>query len=100
MTRRNCQIQALELVKLRYMVESETNLQLCTGAGKSIIEQDISLLCGTCIIVVPSLLLLAQYYRDHKQAYDPANLYYMATEGPLDTKDKTTRQDTCGHGNG
>lgn len=82
---RPCQIDAFNCVKERFeSSQNESNLSLCTGAGKSKIIQlcsrDIS---QRVIIVFPSLLLLNQYYKDYAYEYKDVNLYYMATEGTL-----------------
>lgn len=82
MIRRDCQKEALACIQSTTDV---TNLQLCTGAGKSYIIYDASILptIQTCIIIVPSLLLIQQYYKDMKSHYDGKTLYYFATEGTL-----------------
>ena len=63
MIRRDCQKEALACIQTTTDV---TNLQLCTGAGKSYIMYDASILptVQTCMIIVPSLLLIQQYYKD------------------------------------
>ena len=82
MIRRDCQKEALACIQTTTDV---TNLQLCTGAGKSYIIYDASILptVQTCMIIVPSLLLIQQYYKDMKSHYDGKTLYYFATEGTL-----------------
>ena len=84
--RRICQQEALTCVATRCTAgEVETNLSLCTGAGKSIILLDCSQLEGVNrgILVFPSLLLLKQYWKDHKAAYASMPHYYLATDGTL-----------------
>jgi hypothetical protein len=85
MTLRLCQQEALACVESRRHTDGETNLSLCTGAGKSIIIRTTSLMAGAArrLMIFPSLLLLKQYYADHKAEYVGMPLFYLATEGTL-----------------
>lgn len=82
---RTCQQEAIDCVRSRVTTETDTNLSLCTGAGKSIIIRSCSQLDESkrCILVFPSLLLLKQYYEDHEAAYSTHPSYYLATERTL-----------------
>ena len=82
---RTCQQEAIDCVRSRVTTETETNLSLCTGAGKSIIIRSCSQLDESkrCILVFPSLMLLQQFYEDHKMAYSGLPVFYLATERTL-----------------
>lgn len=84
-TLRICQQEAIECAKSRVGIGHETNLSLCTGAGKSLIIRSCSQLAGIkrCILVFPSLDLLRQYYNDHKEVYSKRPVFYLATEKTL-----------------
>jgi len=83
--RRLCQKEALATVSSRYTEKSqgETNLSMCTGAGKTFVIVDVCHLPGVnrTILVFPSLLLIQQFYRDHKASFP--HMFYFATEGTL-----------------
>lgn len=81
--RRACQKEALATVGSRYKDHSETNLSMCTGAGKTFVIVDVCHLPGVnrVVLVFPSLLLIQQFYRDHKASF--ASMFYFATEGTL-----------------
>ena len=81
--RRACQKEALATVGSRYKDHSETNLSMCTGAGKTFVIVDVCHLPGVnrVVLVFPSLLLIQQFYRDHKGSF--SNMFYFATEGTL-----------------
>lgn len=83
MSLRVCQIDAIDCIKERYLIPGETNIQMCTGSGKSTVIRHASLLTNVsrCVIVFPSLLLVQQYYKDHGKYYK--NIKYLATEGTL-----------------
>jgi len=89
---RTCQKEAIACVVGRYKTEAETNISMCTGAGKSRVIQHVSRLDGLAhvVLIFPSLLLLQQYYADCSMAYSSvAHLYYLATEGKLEnTKER------------
>jgi len=82
---RDCQVSAIACARERQNAnESETNLSLCTGAGKSIIMREITGNTERIILVFPWLDLMNQYYNDHKGAYTSyACVRYWATEGRL-----------------
>jgi superfamily II DNA or RNA helicase/ubiquinone/menaquinone biosynthesis C-methylase UbiE len=86
-TLRECQREALACIQRRFKDnESETNISICTGGGKSrIICKTSHALPGAerVIIVFPSLMLLTQYVKDYKLVYTTRPLYYLATEGTL-----------------
>lgn len=83
--RRTCQKEALATVTTRYTEPDaiETNLSMCTGAGKTCVIVDVCHLPGVnrVLLVFPSLLLIQQFYRDHKASF--TNMFYFATEGTL-----------------
>jgi superfamily II DNA or RNA helicase len=83
--RRLCQKEALAVVSSRYTEKSqgETNLSMCTGAGKTFVIVDVCHLPGVnrTILVFPSLLLIQQFYRDHKASFP--HMFYCATEDTL-----------------
>ncbi len=81
-TMRKCQVDAISSFQSRRH-ESESNLSLCTGAGKSrIIREITSYGDGRRIIVFPWLDLMNQYVDEHKDAYHCC-VRYLATEGSL-----------------
>lgn len=82
---RDCQQAAIKCFQDRQAAgEDQTNLSLCTGAGKSlIIEHITSNVGGRVIIVFPWLLLMQQYFDKHKNAYTKGKCMYFATEGTL-----------------
>ncbi len=83
--RRPCQQEALTCIETRRAAgETETNISMCTGAGKS---QVICLATNSnarAVLIFPSLLLLQQYYKEWGMSYDLPHLYYLATEGRLE----------------
>jgi hypothetical protein len=79
---RLCQEEAISCAKGR-LTENETNLSLCTGAGKTRIISACSRLRSRSILVFPSLLLLKQYYNDTMTIYVNIPIYYAATDGTL-----------------
>ncbi len=87
MNLRDCQREALEVIKNRYITnEKETNILMCTGSGKSlVIRNTINILSANKIFMVfPSLLLIQQYYRDHYTNINSKySILYYATEGTL-----------------
>ena len=87
---RECQIDAIECVEeQRENCEFETNLCLCTGAGKSIIIRDVTKQNERRIIVFPWLELLKQYYQQHYANYELCEcVRYFATEGTLSDVEK------------
>lgn len=82
---RDCQNAAIACARERRAAnESETNLSLCTGAGKSIIMRELTSNSERIILVFPWLDLMNQYYSSHKDAYKSrACVRYLATEGSL-----------------
>lgn len=67
---RPCQTAAIACARERRAAEErETNLSLCTGAGKSIIMRQITGDTERIILVFPWLDLMNQYYTSHKNAY-------------------------------
>jgi superfamily II DNA or RNA helicase len=91
---RQCQTLAIQTVKQRREEdERETNLSLCTGAGKSIIIREITKDTERIILVFPWLDLLTQYYDDHKQHYSSCGcVRYLATEGTLSDVQRLSTQ--------
>jgi superfamily II DNA or RNA helicase len=85
MALRNCQELAIQAVKDRRSAnEQDTNLSLCTGAGKSIIIREITKEPERIILVFPWLDLLTQYYDEHYSNYTHHTcIRYLATEGTL-----------------
>jgi hypothetical protein len=83
---RSCQQEAFDCAKTRIENgENESNLSLCTGAGKT----HVITMCSTKIpllsrsmLIFPSLLLLEQYYRESHSHYE-FPMFYLATEGTL-----------------
>jgi superfamily II DNA or RNA helicase len=86
---RQCQIDAFNCVKERVeRGELETNLSLCTGAGKTHIIHKCSLEIpgiNRVVLIFPSLLLLRQYASEMRGSYPDVPIYYYATEGTLPT---------------
>lgn len=82
---RDCQNAAIACARERRAAnESETNLSLCTGAGKSIIMRELTSNSERIILIFPWLDLMNQYYSSHKDAYKSrACVRYLATEGSL-----------------
>jgi superfamily II DNA or RNA helicase len=85
MTLRFCQTEALKTIRENRKTSTlETNLSLCTGAGKSIIIREISQENKRRILVFPWLDLMIQYFDVHKEIYSSCNcIRYYATEGTL-----------------
>ncbi len=83
---RQCQKDALACIQTRLETgEKETNISMCTGAGKSIVicvaTSDSS---RRYIIVFPWLDLMRQYFKDHATTYTALPcVRYLATEGTL-----------------
>lgn len=84
---RTCQTEAIGCAKERIeRDELETNLSLCTGAGKTIVIYQCSRQMpgiNRTVLVFPSLLLLKQYAKDMRKSYTDIPVYYMATDGTL-----------------
>lgn len=81
---RKCQIEAIDcVIDRRDKGENETNLSLCTGAGKSIIIQKITNKNEKIIIVFPWLQLMEQYYNCYNSYESCKIVRYLATEGTL-----------------
>ena len=82
---RDCQIKAIATFnENREKGEVETNLSLCTGAGKSNIIREITGKNVKEVIVFPWLALVQQFWKDHKDNYSNRIVRYLATEGTLD----------------
>jgi superfamily II DNA or RNA helicase len=82
MNLRECQEKAIACIEERNQ-ESETNISMCTGAGKSIIIREINKDTHRCILVFPWLDLMVQFYDSHKDAFTSSAVRYFATEGTL-----------------
>lgn len=82
---RKCQEDAIACItNRRASGDNETNLSLCTGAGKSLIISKITQTTERRILVFPWLDLLRQYYNNHKSTYAKDTcIRYLATEGTL-----------------
>lgn len=80
---RKCQKDAIDCFISQRAVATETNLSLCTGAGKSLIIRNLTQAAGRRILVFPWLDLLRQYWNEHKSAYASTGVLYLATEGTL-----------------
>jgi superfamily II DNA or RNA helicase/ubiquinone/menaquinone biosynthesis C-methylase UbiE len=82
MSLRECQQKAIACINERKQ-ESETNISMCTGAGKSIVIREINKDTSRRILVFPWLDLMVQFYDSHKDAFTSSVFRYFATEGTL-----------------
>jgi superfamily II DNA or RNA helicase/ubiquinone/menaquinone biosynthesis C-methylase UbiE len=80
---RECQQNAIQCIDDRKS-EYETNISMCTGAGKSMVIREVSKVPGRRILVFPWLDLMIQFYDGHKDAFVSCpTVRYFATEGTL-----------------
>ena len=83
---RKCQTDAIVTYYTRRKNgERQTDLSLCTGAGKTLIIQEISQSERRVIIVFPWLTLLSQFWNDKNNPFKKHKcVRYFATEGTLE----------------
>lgn len=82
---RECQTHAYDVVRHRIsQCEKESNLSLCTGAGKTRIIQELIREKQRCVLIFPWLPLLIQFWNDKRNPLKTIHsVYYLATEGTL-----------------